>query len=636
MVVGLVSLYRLDDIMLVLHCFAAKLIEVKIENEDEGHRLKKKQENQRKEESLTSGGQTGGEDTVVDAGRQTPDAGRFCGRRSTAGRVHRRAAKCDVGRWSAGLGPIFLMRSSPINSPRRAARPTFHSLERISYMLGLLFIFSRLLGEDRDSKPVISNRPFSPRDQVKGRPRKSFESHGKNDNGFYHFYYLIRFGTLAKLLTVLLRTMAPIGFIGYARLQRSGPSTFTLNIWWRCEVLDLGFPVVTICLSGFSSNLVLASCGFCFGLRIWKLLLAEDCGGIWWFCGCDAMKIVRDGLLGFVHVTNKNGVKAKGNQGDLMQNEVKNAVSRKSKHGNRLRVEETTVWRWRDQATFVVVRGGAAGVTVPVREAGGNVISRFRVSIWGLATLWEARLKHDLAFVGASGWRKGAIMEQKGCGDGATMARGGAMKASTDFWVVCARMRLVIFGDLGNHSLHALLLAHAPQGFAPPHHNIRESLCSSTGSKHNETGAIREFKDEERGYPLMYPVRPIVQTGTATPGCSTGLECLTWLEKQQDCSILANERSDADRLEFLPSGFLETTKEQTMLHVFVLKVPTEAEESEILTWFIRNRGEILSLFALIHNQGKKGNPNETAKFERKKRSLTLGPEVVETTKLGLD
>ena len=38
--------------MLVLHCFATKLIEVKIGNEDEGHRLKKKQENRRKEESM--------------------------------------------------------------------------------------------------------------------------------------------------------------------------------------------------------------------------------------------------------------------------------------------------------------------------------------------------------------------------------------------------------------------------------------------------------------------------------------------------------------------------------------------------------------------------------------------------------
>ncbi|WVZ23179.1 hypothetical protein V8G54_001723 [Vigna mungo] len=58
-----------------------------------------------------------------------------------------------------------------------------------------------LLGEARDSKLVISNRPFSLRDRVKRRPRKPFEYHGKNDNGLYHLYYLKRYGTLAIPLT---------------------------------------------------------------------------------------------------------------------------------------------------------------------------------------------------------------------------------------------------------------------------------------------------------------------------------------------------------------------------------------------------------------------------------------------------
>ncbi|WVY91180.1 hypothetical protein V8G54_036694 [Vigna mungo] len=172
----------------------AKLTEVKIGNKDEGHRLKKSKKIKEKK-SLGTARRIrcrAGNRRAVDPYRRA--VVRF--------KVHRRAAKCDVGRWSAGLGPIFLLRFSPINSPRRAVRPTLHSLERISWMLRLLFVFSRLLGEARDRKPVISNRPFPPRDRVKGRPRKPFESHGKNDNGFYHFYYLIRFGTLVNLLTV--------------------------------------------------------------------------------------------------------------------------------------------------------------------------------------------------------------------------------------------------------------------------------------------------------------------------------------------------------------------------------------------------------------------------------------------------
>ncbi|XP_017428741.1 UDP-glycosyltransferase 72B1-like [Vigna angularis] len=122
-----------------------------------------------------------------------------------------------------------------------------------------------------------------------------------------------------------------------------------------------------------------------------------------------------------------------------------------------------------------------------------------------------------------------------------------------------------------------------------------------------ETSLSRAFKDEERSYPPLYLVRPIVQTRTTTTGCTTGLECLTWLEKQQDGSILyvcfgMNElahglelskhkllwvmrapsdeantgylggEKDADPLELLPSEFLERTKEQAMLHVFVPKV----------------------------------------------------------------
>ncbi|QCE04791.1 hydroquinone glucosyltransferase [Vigna unguiculata] len=135
-----------------------------------------------------------------------------------------------------------------------------------------------------------------------------------------------------------------------------------------------------------------------------------------------------------------------------------------------------------------------------------------------------------------------------------------------------------------------------------------------------ETGPIRAFTDEERGYPPLYPVGPIIQTGTATADSTTGLECLTWLDKQQDGSVLyvcfgsggtlsqeqMNElahglelskhkflwvvrapsdeanagylggEKDADPLEFLPSGFLERTKEQGMV------VPSWAPQIEIL------------------------------------------------------
>ncbi|XP_027908013.1 hydroquinone glucosyltransferase-like [Vigna unguiculata] len=135
-----------------------------------------------------------------------------------------------------------------------------------------------------------------------------------------------------------------------------------------------------------------------------------------------------------------------------------------------------------------------------------------------------------------------------------------------------------------------------------------------------ETDPIRAFTDEERGYPPLYPVGPIVQTGTATADSTTGLECLTWLDKQQDGSVLyvcfgsggtlsqeqMNElahglelskhkflwvvrapsdkagagyldgEKDVDPSEFLPSGFLERTKEQGMV------VPSWAPQIEIL------------------------------------------------------
>jgi len=132
-----------------------------------------------------------------------------------------------------------------------------------------------------------------------------------------------------------------------------------------------------------------------------------------------------------------------------------------------------------------------------------------------------------------------------------------------------------------------------------------------------EKGTIRALEEEGKGYPPVYPVGPIVETGTA---CTTGSECLTWLDKQQDGSVLyvcfgsggtlsqeqmnelarglelskhkflwvvrapSDEASagylggekDTDPLEFLPSGFLERTKEQGMV------VPSWVPQIEIL------------------------------------------------------
>ena len=50
-----------------------------------------------------------------------------------------------------------------------------------------------------------------------------------------------------------------------------------------------------------------------------------------------------------------------------------------------------------------------------------------------------------------------------------------------------------------------------------------------------ERGPIRALEEEGRGHPPVHPVGPIVQTGAAS---TTGLECLTWLDKQQDGSVL--------------------------------------------------------------------------------------------------
>ncbi|WVY93174.1 hypothetical protein V8G54_032262 [Vigna mungo] len=144
-------------------------------------------------------------------------AGRFCGTREIAGRYTH-----SVGRWC----------DSRSTAGRQSVTPGG--------------------GEARDSKPVISNRPFSPRDRVKGRPRKPFESHGKNDNGLYHFYYLIRFGTLVNPLRRLFinfyEVLAPLQQV--LRGSCASPSSFTrflrLSIKFY-EFLRLSIKVYEVC-----------------------------------------------------------------------------------------------------------------------------------------------------------------------------------------------------------------------------------------------------------------------------------------------------------------------------------------------------------------------------------------------------
>ncbi|KAK7386181.1 hypothetical protein VNO78_26216 [Psophocarpus tetragonolobus] len=134
-----------------------------------------------------------------------------------------------------------------------------------------------------------------------------------------------------------------------------------------------------------------------------------------------------------------------------------------------------------------------------------------------------------------------------------------------------------------------------------------------------ETSPLRALKDEEKGYPPLYPVGPIVQT--ATGFSAVGLECLTWLDKQQVGSVLyvsfgsggtlsqeqitelayglelsnhkflwvvrapnnttadaayLGAQNDVNPLQFLPCGFLERTKEQGMV------IPSWAPQVQVL------------------------------------------------------
>ncbi|CAK8569510.1 unnamed protein product [Lathyrus sativus] len=144
-----------------------------------------------------------------------------------------------------------------------------------------------------------------------------------------------------------------------------------------------------------------------------------------------------------------------------------------------------------------------------------------------------------------------------------------------------------------------------------------------------EKGPIQALA-EGSGNPAVYPVGPIIQTRTESDYHSNGKKCLTWLDKQQTCSVLyvsfgsggrlsqeqivelslglelsnhkflwvfrapsssasdayLSAQDDIDASKFLPSGFLERTKEQGMV------IPSWAPQVQILSH--RSAGGFLS------------------------------------------
>ncbi|XP_045787997.1 hydroquinone glucosyltransferase-like [Trifolium pratense] len=142
-----------------------------------------------------------------------------------------------------------------------------------------------------------------------------------------------------------------------------------------------------------------------------------------------------------------------------------------------------------------------------------------------------------------------------------------------------------------------------------------------------EKGPIEALAEEGSDNPPVYPVGPIISTVTSSgDDANRGLECLTWLDKQQPCSVLyvsfgsggtlsqeqivelafglessnhkflwvvrapssssssaaylsnsAQNDVDVDLSQFLPPGFMERTKEQGMV------IPSWAPQIQILS-----------------------------------------------------
>ncbi|XP_057450777.1 hydroquinone glucosyltransferase-like [Lotus japonicus] len=162
-----------------------------------------------------------------------------------------------------------------------------------------------------------------------------------------------------------------------------------------------------------------------------------------------------------------------------------------------------------------------------------------------------------------------------------------------------------------------------------------------------ETGPIRALTEEGRGYPPVYPVGPIIQAGAKSSDDDDAnrlkLKCLAWLDLQQPCSVLyvsfgsggtlsleqtlelalglelsnhkflwvvrapsssasgayLSAQNDDDPLQFLPSGFLERTKEQGLV------IPSWAPQIEILSHgsvggFLSHCGWNSTLESVVH------------------------------------
>ncbi|KAI5423198.1 hydroquinone glucosyltransferase [Lathyrus oleraceus] len=158
-----------------------------------------------------------------------------------------------------------------------------------------------------------------------------------------------------------------------------------------------------------------------------------------------------------------------------------------------------------------------------------------------------------------------------------------------------------------------------------------------------ERGSIEALTEEGSGNPPVYAVGPIVQKGTRDGDDDVkGLESLSWLDKQKPCSVLyvsfgsggtlsqeqVNElafglelsnqkflwvlrapsssansaylsQNDVDPLQFLPSGFLERTKEKGLV------IPSWAPQIQILSHssvggFLTHCGWNSTLESMVH------------------------------------
>ncbi|CAJ1948892.1 unnamed protein product [Sphenostylis stenocarpa] len=103
-----------------------------------------------------------------------------------------------------------------------------------------------------------------------------------------------------------------------------------------------------------------------------------------------------------------------------------------------------------------------------------------------------------------------------------------------------------------------------------------------------ETGPLRALRDEGRAYPPAYAVGPLVKTGTDSAQeqineLACGLELsnhkFLWVVRapnNADNSVYLSEQKWVDPVQFLPSGFLERTKEQGVF------IPSWAPQIEVL------------------------------------------------------